>query len=159
MDHRAYMAEALSLAEQAAALDEVPVGALLVRQGINLGEGFNRNIETSDPTAHAEINALREACAYLGNYRLKGSTLYVTLEPCLMCFTAMIHARVSTLVYGAADPKTGFSRFLDGSGLALFNHQMNIIAGVRQAESAELIRNFFRTKRERGKRKWMKHLV
>ncbi len=156
MDHETNMLEALRLAENAAGAGEVPVGALIVRDTLRLGEGFNRNIYLSDPTAHAEILALREACDYLGNYRLKDAVLYVTLEPCLMCFTAMVHARIKTLVYGADDPKTGFTRFLDAEGLALFNHRIEIIPHVLANEASATIRAFFKNKRERGKRKWMR---
>ena len=156
MDHEAYMREAMRLAELAAAQDEVPVGALIMRESLRMGEGYNRNIESSDPTAHAEVVALREACGYESNYRLNDATLYVTLEPCLMCFTAMIHARVGRLVYGAGDPKTGFSRFLDEDALGKFNHRMEIVPGVLETECSDQIRTFFKEKRERGKRKWMK---
>ena len=156
MTHDDWMREALRLAHNAAAQDEVPVGALVVRDGLRMGEGFNQNVFTSDPTAHAEVLALREAGDYAGNYRMIDATLYVTLEPCLMCFTAMIHARIKRLVYGASDPKTGFSRFLNEAALEQFNHVMDIVPGVLEEESSELIRTFFREKRERGKRKWMK---
>ncbi len=156
--HETYMREAMLLAQNAAAQDEVPVGALVIREdGLRLGMGFNQNVYKSDPTAHAEVMALREAGEYLGNYRLVDATLYVTLEPCLMCFTAMIHARVTRLVYGAGDPKTGFSRFLDDDRLGMFNHSMEIVPHVLEEENAEAIRAFFREKRERGKRKWMKN--
>ena len=156
MTHDDWMREALRLAHNAAAQDEVPVGSLVVRDGLRMGEGFNQNVFTSDPTAHAEILALREAGDYAGNYRMVDATIYVTLEPCLMCFTAMIHARIKRLVYGASDPKTGFTRFLNDDALEMFNHTLEIVPGVLEEESAELIRKFFREKRERGKRKWMK---
>ncbi len=156
MDHETNMREALRLAENAAGAGEVPVGALIVQDSRRLGEGFNQNVYLSDPTAHAEILALREACDYLGNYRLKDAVLYVTLEPCLMCFTAMIHARIKTLVYGADDPKTGFTRFLDRDDRALFNHRIEIVPHVLANEASAAIRAFFKEKRERGKRKWMK---
>ena len=156
MDHETHMREAIRLAENAAGLDEVPVGAVVVREGLRLGEGFNRNIGDSDPTAHAEINALRDACHYFGNYRLPEATLYVSLEPCLMCFSAMVHARIKTLVYGAPDPKAGFSGFLDASRLERLNHRMEIVSGVLADEAAAQIQAFFQAKRTRGKRKWMK---
>jgi len=156
--HEQYMQEAIRLAQNAAAQGEVPVGALIVREdGLRLGMGFNQNVGNSDPTAHAEVMALREAGDFLGNYRLSNATLYVTLEPCLMCFTAMIHARVARLVYGAGDPKTGFTRFLDEDRLAMFNHKMEIVPHILEEENAECIRAFFREKRERGKRRWLKN--
>jgi tRNA(adenine34) deaminase len=154
--HETQMREAMRLAENAAGMDEIPVGAVIYRDSLLLGQGFNRNIESSDPTAHAEIVALREACGYFQNYRLPGAVLYVTLEPCLMCFTALIHARLDLLVYGASDPKTGFTRFLDAPRIAQFNHEMRIVGGVLAEECGQQVRDFFRAKRERGKRKWMK---
>ncbi|CAM2066902.1 tRNA adenosine(34) deaminase TadA [Sulfidibacter corallicola] len=154
MDHASYMREAMRLADSAAAQDEVPVGALIVRDGVRLGEGFNNNIQLHDPSAHAEVLALREACGYIQNYRLLESTLYVTLEPCLMCFTACVHARVKRLVFGAYDPKQGFSLFMDEAARAKLNHQIEIVPGVLEEEAAEQMRAFFRAKRERGKRKW-----
>ncbi|MDJ0841151.1 MAG: tRNA adenosine(34) deaminase TadA [Acidobacteriota bacterium] len=156
MDHESLMREALRLAEIAAGADEVPVGAVIVKDGLLLGQGYNQNITARDPTAHAEIMALREGCDYYDNYRLTGSTLYVTLEPCLMCFTALVHARVQTLVYGAPDLKAGFSLFLDEAARAGLNHQLEIISGVLEAECVETIQAFFREKRQRGKRKWMR---
>ena len=158
MKHEAPMREALRLAACAAAQDEAPVGALILRDSLRLGEGFNQNAYLSDPTAHAEITALREAGNYLSNYRLGNAVLYVNLEPCLMCFTAMIHARITTLVYGADDPKTGFTQFLDAEKLTRLNHRIEIVSGVLAEESSALIKGFFKEKRERGKRKWMKNL-
>lgn len=158
MDHEQRMYQALQLAETAAAADEVPIGALLVRDELLMGEGYNQNISNCDPTAHAEIVALREACTFLGNYRLPPeSILYVTLEPCLMCYTALVHARLGTLVYGASDPKAGYTRFLPPEKVAEYNHQIQVIPGVLETECADAIRTFFREKRERGKRKWMRH--
>ena len=154
--HQTYMQHALRLADSASALDEVPVGSVIVRGDLLLGEGFNQNIDRFDPTAHAEINALREACQYQQNYRLKEATLYVTLEPCLMCFMAMIHARVTTLVYGASDPKSGFTCFLKEREMDLLNHRIQIVPNVLAEESGNVIRAFFKQKRDRGKRKWMK---
>ncbi len=156
MDHEVNMREALRLAALAAAEDEVPVGAVVVKDTLRLGEGYNRNIADHDPTAHAEVVALRDACGYAENYRLQAATMYVTLEPCLMCFMAMIHARIGTLVFGAPDPKTGFSLFLSETDLLRMNHQMTVISGVLEAEASEQIRTFFRDKRQRGKRKWLK---
>lgn len=156
MSHEDYMREAILLADDAAALDEVPVGALVMRGDLRMGQGYNRNIQDHDPSAHAEVLALREACAYLSNHRLPETTLYVSLEPCLMCYTAIVHARVGTLVYGAPDPKNGFSFFLDDADLDRFNHRPEIVAGVLAEEASAQIRDFFREKRERGKRKWMR---
>ncbi|CAM2007163.1 tRNA adenosine(34) deaminase TadA [Acanthopleuribacter pedis] len=156
MDHQDYMRAAFRLAADAAAVDEVPVGALCVRDGVRLGEGFNQNISCRDPSAHAEILALRDACAYIDNYRLLDTTLYVTLEPCLMCFTACVHARVKRIVFGAYDPKQGFTHILGESQRASLNHQIEVVPGVLEAEAQEQIRAFFREKRARGKRKWMR---
>ena len=149
-EHRdaAFMRQALALAREAAAAGEVPVGALLVSQGIIIGRGFNAPICNHDPTAHAEIQALRAAGKALGNYRLPGCELYVTLEPCAMCVGAMLHARIARLVYGAADPKTGAC----GSVIDLFaeadlNHHATLTPGVMAAECAALLREFFATKR------------
>jgi len=148
------MQEAIRLAGLAAGEDEVPVGAVILRDGTQLGQGYNQNIGNSDPTAHAEIIALREACAYHQNYRLANSIIYVTLEPCLMCFTALIHARVKTLVYGASDPKSGFTLFLDEHHMDLLNHRMEVIGGIMAEQCGSQIQTFFSEKRQRGKRKW-----
>ena len=143
------MREALALAGQAAARGEVPVGALVVSGGgAVLGRGFNSPISTSDPTAHAEIRALREAAALLGNYRLAGCTLYVTLEPCAMCAGAIMHARIARVVYGAADPKTGAC----GSVVDLFserrlNHHAEVAAGVLAEECGGVLSAFFAARR------------
>ena len=118
---------ALDLARQAEAEGEVPVGAIVVRDGEVLGEGWNRPILTHDPTAHAEIIALRRAAACVNNYRLTGSTLYVTLEPCMMCTGAMIHARIERLVFAADDPKRGVSNLFELTGL---NHRFQVTGGV-----------------------------
>jgi tRNA(adenine34) deaminase len=145
-----YMRRALELAVQAAELDEVPVGAVLVLDGRIAGEGFNAPISQHDPTAHAEIRALRAAGACLGNYRLSGSVLYVTLEPCAMCVGAILHARVARVVFGATDPKTGAA----GSILDLFanqrlNHHATVTGGLLEDECAGLLRQFFAGKRQR----------
>lgn len=154
--HRAGMSLALEQAEIAAGMDEVAVGAIIKSGELLIGQGHNQNVTNRDPSAHAEIIALRDAGDYEDNYRLTDATIYVTLEPCLMCFTALIHARVKTLVYGASDPKSGFSVFLDDAGLAKFNHTIEIIPGVMKDECVDMIQSFFRNKRERGKRKWMR---
>ncbi len=143
-----FMQTALGEAGLAAAAEEVPVGAIAVHKGVIAGRGQNRVLRDNDPTAHAEIVALREAAAGLGNYRLNGCTLYVTLEPCAMCAGAMIHARIDRLVYAAADPKAGAA----GSVLSVLNHprlnhQMQVEQGILAEESAELLRSFFRDRR------------
>jgi len=155
-DDVGWMKQALLLAQQAQAHDEVPVGALVVRDQVMLGQGFNCNIGQGDPTAHAEIVALREACKYDSNYRLAGASLYVTLEPCPMCFAAMIQARIATLVFGAADPKGGYQGFFGPMQRERFNHEIIARDGVLAGECAELVRKFFQDKRARGKRKWMR---
>jgi tRNA(adenine34) deaminase len=143
-----YMREALALARKAEAEGEVPVGAVVVCGGEIVGRGHNHPIGAHDPTAHAEVAALRNAAAHLGNYRLGGCTLYVTLEPCVMCVGAMIHARVARVVYGASDPKTGAC----GSVVDLFaetrlNHHATAEGGVLHAECAETLRQFFVSRR------------
>jgi tRNA(adenine34) deaminase len=145
------MGRALRLAQSASRRGEVPVGAVVVRDGLLLAGGGNRTIAARDPTAHAEIVALRRAARRAGNHRLTGSTLYVTLEPCLMCVGAMIHARVSTLVFGASDPKVGaissLARKSFPSGL---NHRFATRGGVRASECSALLRGFFRSRRKRN---------
>ena len=142
------MAEALTLARTAEEAGEVPVGAVLVHDGQLIGRGWNRPIVSSDPTSHAEIHALRDAAGRLGNYRLPGTTLYVTLEPCVMCVGAMIHARVQRLVYAASEPKTGAveSRFLLLEP-GLHNHRIEVQGGVLAEESATMLRAFFKARR------------
>jgi len=156
VEHEPMMREALRLAEQARGIDEVPVGAIVVQGELRLGQGHNQNILQSDPTAHAEIVALRDACGYADNYRLPEATIYVSLEPCLMCYMALVQARVACLVYGASDPKGGFSRFVTAETRALMNHQPKIVAGVLAEEASGMIRDFFKAKRQRGKRDWLK---
>ena len=143
-----FMQAALHEARLAAEAGEVPIGALVVRAGEIVARGQNRVLRDLDPTAHAEIIALREAAEAVGNYRLNGCTLYVTLEPCAMCAGAMIHARLDRLVFAAADPKAGAA----GSVLAVLNHpklnhQMQVEQGILADESAELLRSFFRERR------------
>ena len=142
------MREALALAREAAGADEVPVGAVVVIDGEIVGRGFNQPIGRQDPTAHAEIMALRDAAARVGNYRLPGSTLYVTLEPCVMCSGAIIHARVARVVFGATDPKTGAA----GSVIDLYseerlNHHADIVGGVLAEECGALLSAFFAARR------------
>jgi tRNA(adenine34) deaminase len=142
------MREALVLASDAARVGEVPVGAVVVKDGRVIGRGSNRPISSHDPTAHAEIVALRDAAAHLGNYRLIGCHLYVTLEPCVMCVGAMVHARIERIVYGTRDPKTGAcGSIVDLPGLATFNHHGTFQGGVLAAESAEILRRFFSARR------------
>jgi tRNA(adenine34) deaminase len=145
-DH--WMGLALEEAARAAQEQEVPVGAVVVQDGRLLGRGHNASIARHDPTAHAEILALREAARTAGNYRLPGATLYATVEPCAMCCGALVHARVARLVFGADDPKAGavrsLHRLLDDPRL---NHQVAVTAGVRAAACGERLREFFRARR------------
>jgi len=143
------MRRALELAVRAQAEGEVPVGAVLVgADGEVLAEGWNRPISSHDPTAHAEILALRAGATVAGNYRLPGSTLYVTLEPCAMCAGAMVHARVARLVYGAADPKTGAAgSVFDIVRTEALNHQVEVTGGVLASECAAVLQAFFRARR------------
>jgi tRNA(adenine34) deaminase len=145
----AFMQRALELAVHARDVDgEVPVGAVLVLDEAIVGEGWNRNITLSDPTAHAEIGALRDAGQRLGNHRVPGSALYVTLEPCAMCAMALVHARVARVVYGATDPKTGAAgSVFDTLTSALHNHRIEVQGGLLADTSANLLREFFRAKR------------
>lgn len=148
MDDLLFMREALSQARNARALGEVPVGAVVVKDGRIVATGFNQPISSFDPTAHAEIVALRAAAHALGNYRLPGCELYVTLEPCAMCVGAMLHARIARVVYGASDPKTGAC----GSVIDLFaqeqlNHHADVKGGVLAEECGALLREFFAERR------------
>ncbi|UPG84031.1 tRNA adenosine(34) deaminase TadA [Luteibacter aegosomatis] len=147
-DH-AFMARALALAEYARdAEGEVPVGAVLVMDGRVVGEGWNRNITLNDPTAHAEILALRAAGQAVSNYRFPGSTLYVTLEPCTMCAMAMIHARVGRVVYGATDPKTGAAgSVFDTLVSPKHNHRVETVGGLQAEAAGDMLRRFFRERR------------
>ena len=147
-DDNAFMNQALLLADAAAALGEVPVGALVVHEGVVIGRGHNAPISSHDPTCHAEIAALRDAARHLGNYRLVGCTLYVTLEPCAMCAGAILQSRISRLVYGAPDPKTGAC----GSVVDLFaetrlNHHTTVSAGIGAGESVQRLQSFFAARR------------
>ena len=143
-----FMREALAEALAASAAGEVPIGAIVVINGEVKGRGHNQVIETSDPTAHAEIIAMRAAAQAVGNYRLTGATLCVTVEPCLMCVGALVHARIGTLVFGAAEPKSGaISSTVRGGELPGHNHRFEAIAGVRGDECRALIQEFFKTRR------------
>lgn len=148
-----WMRLALQNARQAAEEGEVPVGAVIVEGEELLAEASNSPVHTTDPTAHAEINALRLACQHRNNYRLPGATLYVTLEPCIMCMGALLHARIKRLVYGAVDLKSGAadSLYQLGSDQRL-NHQLEISDGILKEECAELLRSFFQ-KRRKGKKR------
>ena len=148
MNDEFYMREALSLARSAECLGEVPIGAVVVRDGAIVGRGFNSPIGESDPTAHAEIAALRDAARRLENYRLPGCELFVTLEPCAMCAGAILHARIARVVYGARDPKTG----AHGSVVDLFavdklNHHTEVVGGVLAEECGRLLSGFFAARR------------
>jgi tRNA(adenine34) deaminase len=143
-----WMEEALRLAQRSAAAEEVPVGTVIVCDGVIVGRGWNQAITACDPTAHAEIIALREAAARAANYRLSDCDLYATLEPCAMCAGALVHARIRRLVYGAADPKAGAA----GSALsvinhAALNHRMEVRAGVLAGRCTEMLQAFFRERR------------
>jgi tRNA(adenine34) deaminase len=144
----ALMRTALGLAEQAAAVGEVPVGALVVQKGNIVGRGYNQPISSHDPTAHAEVMALRDAARYLGNYRLVGCELIVTLEPCVMCAGAILHARVSRVVYAAADLKTGAcGSVLDLFAVERLNHHAVAVGGVLAEEARTLLQDFFASRR------------
>ncbi len=148
-EHDVWMDLAYSEAVRGLESSEVPVGAVVVRDGVVIGSGFNRPLASGDPTAHAEIVAMRAAAKTLGNYRLTGATLYVTVEPCLMCAGALIHARVATLVFGTVEPRAGavrsVMRALDHPSL---NHRVEVVGGVRADASRELMQRFFRARRE-----------
>jgi tRNA(adenine34) deaminase len=146
--HEVLMDAAIEEARRARDAGEVPIGAVVSLNGEIVGRGFNQPISSSDPTAHAEIVALRDAAARLGNYRLTGATLCVTVEPCLMCVGALVHARVGTLVYGAAEPKSGaVASMVRGGELPGHNHRFEVVSGVKEAECRDLIQEFFRSRR------------
>ena len=148
MEDADWMRQALAEAQRAGAEGEVPVGAVLVRDGEIVGRGRNRPIGSADPTAHAEIEALRAAAARVGNYRLPGAVLYTTIEPCLMCAGALVHARVARLVYGAAEPKAGAiasaAQVLDAPWI---NHRIEVVGGVLAEQCAALLVRFFAARR------------
>ena len=146
-----YMHRALALAEQGQALGEIPVGAVMVRDGEIIGEGFNQPISGNDPTLHAEIVALRFAAARIGNYRLPGATIFVTLEPCAMCAGALVHARIERLVFAASDPKTGAAgSVLQVADTDKLNHRMKCESGLLGEESSALLKEFFLARRQSG---------
>lgn len=147
------MRRAVELARTARELGEVPVGAVVVIDGVIAGEGFNQPISSSDPTAHAEIVALRAAAQRIGNYRLTGATVYVTIEPCQMCVGAMVHARIAQLVYGTAEPKAGaIESVMRAHEHPALNHRMAARGGVLEEECREEIQAFFKERRESGAR-------
>jgi tRNA(adenine34) deaminase len=148
MRHEEFMRAALAEAQLALAAGEVPVGAVVVLDGAVIGRGWNSPITAQDPTAHAEINALRAAARHRGNYRLPGATLYVTVEPCTMCAGALVHARIELLVYGAVEPRAGAA----GSSIDVLanpglNHRVAVQGGVLQAQCSDLMQTFFRARR------------
>jgi tRNA(adenine34) deaminase len=152
VEHHRYMQAALELAKEAAGLGEVPVGAVVVKDGEIIGRGSNAPISQHDPSAHAEIQAMRDAAARLGNYRLVGCSLYVTLEPCAMCAGAIQHARIANLVYGASDPKTGAcGSVIDLMAEARLNHHTEVTGGVLAQECGSLLSAFFASRRKSGK--------
>jgi len=146
--HERFMGQALAQARRARHVGEVPIGAVIVAEGRVVGEGFNQPIRAVDPTGHAEVIALRQAARGAGNYRLTGATLYVTLEPCLMCVGAMVNARISTVIYGAPEPKWGaLGSILDARSLRL-NHRLEVLGGVLEDECRTLVVDFFKFRRE-----------
>jgi tRNA(adenine34) deaminase len=148
--HEPFMRRALEAACKARHMGEVPVGAVVVSSGVIVAEGFNQPVHYGDPTAHAEILALRGAARALGNYRLTGAALYVTVEPCLMCVGALVNARVATVVYGAAEPKCGaLASVLDFESLRL-NHRFQVVAGVLEDECRQILVDFFKSRRGAG---------
>lgn len=153
MTDQEYMQIALKLAQEAAQAGEVPVGALVVKDGEIVGRGYNAPISQHDPSAHAEIGALRDAARQLGNYRLVGCTLYVTLEPCAMCAGAIQHARIARLVFGASDPKTGAcGSVVDLMAETRLNHHAEVSGGVMATECGQLLSNFFASRRAKSPR-------
>ncbi len=151
MDDQFYMMLALKEAQKAEDIDEVPVGAVIVDEDNKVvGQGFNRPISTNDPTSHAEINAMRMACDQLKNYRLTKTSLYVTIEPCIMCMGAIIHARVKRIVFGATDPKWGaVSSLYNMACDSRLNHCPEIVSGVCKEETKKIIKTFFMNKRSK----------
>lgn len=143
-----FMRQAIELARKGGESNEVPVGAVVTFKGEIIGKGFNQCIQNHDPTAHAEIIAIRAAAKHVGNYRLNECNLYVTLEPCLMCFGALVHARISKLIYGADDIKTGALQYnKDQDNFTKLNHKFEITSGILKEECAELLSSFFKEKR------------
>jgi tRNA(adenine34) deaminase len=148
--HEGFMRQAIEQARRALHLGEVPIGAVLAQGGEVVAGAFNQPIHLVDPTAHAEVMVLRRAARTLGNYRLPGTTLYVTVEPCLMCVGALVNARVSTVVYGAAEPKWGAIRSIIAIDGVAVNHRFEVVEGVLEAECRRLMVDFFKFRREDG---------
>jgi tRNA(adenine34) deaminase len=149
-EDKVWMMEALAEARRAGDIGEVPIGAVVVREGEILGRGYNRREIDGDPLAHAEILAIREAASRMGGWRLSGATMYVTLEPCPMCAGALVNSRIQRLVYGAADPKAGYCGSLGNLVQdPRLNHRLEVTAGVLESESAALLRGFFASLRRR----------
>lgn len=148
--HEGFMLQAIEQARMALHIGEVPVGAVVVANGSVVAHGFNQPVHHLDPTAHAEIVALRKAAQALGNYRLAGTTLYVTVEPCIMCVGALVNARVSTVVYGVAEPKWGAIRSILVVEELPLNHSFDVVTGVLEAECRKLMVDFFKFRREEG---------
>jgi tRNA(adenine34) deaminase len=147
-DSDRWMSEALVEAVRARDAGEVPIGAVVAVDGAIVGRGYNQPVTSGDPTAHAEIVAIRDAAHAIGNYRLTGATLCVTIEPCLMCVGALVHARIGTLVFGAAEPRTGaVISTVRGVELPGHNHRFEVVAGVREGDCRELMQAFFRARR------------
>lgn len=150
-DHVDFMRHAITLAREGERRGEVPVGAVVVLDGEVIGRGFNRPIERVDPSAHAEMVALRDAARRIGNYRLEGASIYVTIEPCMMCCGALVHARLSALVFGAREPRSGAvisnAKLLESPWL---NHHLEVVEGVLGEECGDLMRRFFRARRDEG---------
>jgi tRNA(adenine34) deaminase len=147
-EYEYWMAQALTLAQQGVEQGEVPVGALVVRDGEVIGQGWNQPISSHDPSAHAEIVALRDAAARAQNYRLSGATLFVTIEPCTMCFGGLMHARVERLVYGAREPRAGVCQSqLQLPQAEFYNHRLEVVGGVMEAEASALLKTFFAARR------------
>jgi tRNA(adenine34) deaminase len=148
VNHEEFMRAALAVALEAKAAGEVPVGAVVVLNGAIVSAGFNQPIAAHDPTAHAEVVAIRAAAAMIGNYRLTGATLYVTVEPCLMCVGAMVHARIGLVVYGAPEPKAGAIQSMTRAHeLAGLNHRLDAVGGVLESECRDLLQAFFKDRR------------
>jgi tRNA(adenine34) deaminase len=148
VDYEVLMEIALDQARLAREAGEVPIGAVVAIEDAIVGRGFNQSISSGDPTAHAEIVAIRQAAHAVGNYRLSGATLVVTIEPCLMCVGALVHARIGTLVYGAPEPRTGaITSTVKGGELPGHNHRFAIVGGIREEECRGLVQTFFRDKR------------
>ena len=150
--HQHYMKHALAAADEAEANGDVPVGAVVVFEGEIVGRGFNRREADQDPTAHAEVVALKQAAETLGSWRLEGCTLYVTLEPCPMCSGALVLSRIETVVFGCSDPKAGFlGSLIDLSSFSALNHQFTVVSGVLESECSSRLKSFFRNIRKKKK--------